>query len=231
MNWPTVTKADYTHRFSGAEIVSRAISDWQSLIVRHSISVSYKSCAFSALSVHCVLFTGAFLIPYFGTLALVGLPLFYMELAFGQFASLGPIAIWSLNPLFKGKYHILHHFYHGVVLTIGSLAYRWKSVLYAGGELPLVILLHLKEMINLKYTELERMLHKTKFHMYAPMSLRLFLAQCRCEDCVNDVLFRFGSRHGHHQHNDCRLLQRHHCVDDLLFCRVDDDTAAMDGLQ
>ena len=47
--------------------------------------------------------TGAFLIPYFGTLALVGLPLFFMELSFGQFASLGPIAIFSINPLFKGK--------------------------------------------------------------------------------------------------------------------------------
>ncbi|KAL5007638.1 hypothetical protein ScPMuIL_016444 [Solemya velum] len=45
---------------------------------------------------------GAFLIPYTIMLALVGLPLFYMELAFGQFASLGPIAIWRINPLMKG---------------------------------------------------------------------------------------------------------------------------------
>jgi len=45
---------------------------------------------------------GAFLIPYFGTLALVGLPLFYMEVAFGQFASLGPTKIWTINPLFRG---------------------------------------------------------------------------------------------------------------------------------
>ncbi|XP_074660842.1 sodium- and chloride-dependent glycine transporter 1-like isoform X2 [Tubulanus polymorphus] len=45
---------------------------------------------------------GAFLFPYVIMLALVGLPLFYMELAFGQFASLGPITIWRLNPLFKG---------------------------------------------------------------------------------------------------------------------------------
>ena len=36
-------------------------------------------------------------------LATVGLPLFFMELAFGQFASLGPIAIWKINPLFKGN--------------------------------------------------------------------------------------------------------------------------------
>ncbi|XP_025086985.1 sodium- and chloride-dependent glycine transporter 1-like isoform X2 [Pomacea canaliculata] len=45
---------------------------------------------------------GAFLIPYLLMLALVGLPLFFMELAFGQFASLGPITIWRVNPLLKG---------------------------------------------------------------------------------------------------------------------------------
>ncbi|ELU02987.1 hypothetical protein CAPTEDRAFT_121763 [Capitella teleta] len=45
---------------------------------------------------------GAFLVPYFVVLAIIGLPLFFMELAFGQFASLGPIAIWTVNPLFKG---------------------------------------------------------------------------------------------------------------------------------
>ncbi|XP_064634024.1 sodium- and chloride-dependent glycine transporter 1-like [Lineus longissimus] len=45
---------------------------------------------------------GAFLVPYIIMLAVVGLPLFYMELAFGQFASLGPITIWKINPLMKG---------------------------------------------------------------------------------------------------------------------------------
>ncbi|XP_074663038.1 sodium- and chloride-dependent glycine transporter 1-like isoform X1 [Tubulanus polymorphus] len=45
---------------------------------------------------------GAFLIPYVIMLLFVGLPLFFMELAFGQFASLGPISIWKINPLFKG---------------------------------------------------------------------------------------------------------------------------------
>ncbi|XP_059141513.1 sodium- and chloride-dependent glycine transporter 1-like [Physella acuta] len=45
---------------------------------------------------------GAFLIPYTLMLIGVGLPLFFMELAFGQFASLGPITIWRINPLFKG---------------------------------------------------------------------------------------------------------------------------------
>ncbi|KAM7535395.1 hypothetical protein Aperf_G00000091680 [Anoplocephala perfoliata] len=45
---------------------------------------------------------GAFLIPYAIMLAFVGLPLFFLEFAFGQFASLGPISIWSVSPLFRG---------------------------------------------------------------------------------------------------------------------------------
>nr|CDS26504.1 sodium and chloride dependent glycine [Hymenolepis microstoma] len=45
---------------------------------------------------------GAFLVPYVIMLGLVGLPLFFLEFAFGQFASLGPISIWNVSPLFKG---------------------------------------------------------------------------------------------------------------------------------
>ncbi|CAI9725862.1 sodiumchloride1-likedependent and chloride-dependent glycine transporter 1-like [Octopus vulgaris] len=45
---------------------------------------------------------GTFLIPYIIMLAIVGLPLFHLELAFGQFASQGPLSIWRINPLFKG---------------------------------------------------------------------------------------------------------------------------------
>ena len=45
---------------------------------------------------------GAFLLPYTIMLAVVGLPLFYMEVGIGQYASLGPITIWKMNPLLKG---------------------------------------------------------------------------------------------------------------------------------
>jgi len=45
---------------------------------------------------------GAFLIPYLLMLGFVGIPLFYLEMSFGQFSSLGPITIWRINPLWKG---------------------------------------------------------------------------------------------------------------------------------
>lgn len=45
---------------------------------------------------------GAFLIPYFTFLLLCGIPLFFLELSVGQFASLSPLAIWKISPLFKG---------------------------------------------------------------------------------------------------------------------------------
>lgn len=45
---------------------------------------------------------GAFLLPYCIMLIVVGLPCFFMELSFGQFASVGPLTIWRVSPLFKG---------------------------------------------------------------------------------------------------------------------------------
>lgn len=43
-----------------------------------------------------------FLIPYLFFLILCGMPLFFAEVTYGQFASLSPITIWRLSPLFKG---------------------------------------------------------------------------------------------------------------------------------
>uniref|UniRef100_T1IYR7 Transporter n=1 Tax=Strigamia maritima TaxID=126957 RepID=T1IYR7_STRMM len=45
---------------------------------------------------------GAFLIPYLIMLILAGKPMYFMELAFGQFASKGPLSIWKCTPIFKG---------------------------------------------------------------------------------------------------------------------------------
>ena len=54
------------------------------------------------LNIEAFSIVGAFLVPYVIMLILVGLPIFFLELSFGQFASLGPISIWKVSPLFKG---------------------------------------------------------------------------------------------------------------------------------
>ena len=47
---------------------------------------------------------GAFLIPYVIMLFLCGMPLFFMELALGQFLSLGPVTSWAaICPIAKGR--------------------------------------------------------------------------------------------------------------------------------
>lgn len=54
--------------------------------------------------IYIFFFLGAFLIPYCTMLLVGGIPLFYMELALGQFYQTGAITCWGrLVPLFKGK--------------------------------------------------------------------------------------------------------------------------------
>ncbi|XP_022235624.1 sodium- and chloride-dependent glycine transporter 2-like [Limulus polyphemus] len=45
---------------------------------------------------------GAFLLPYILLLVVVGKPMYYMEVALGQFSSLGPLSVWRCFPLAKG---------------------------------------------------------------------------------------------------------------------------------
>ncbi|NXX58325.1 SC6A5 protein, partial [Scopus umbretta] len=47
---------------------------------------------------------GAFLIPYLMMLALAGIPIFFLEVSLGQFASQGPVSVWKAIPALQVFY-------------------------------------------------------------------------------------------------------------------------------
>ena len=50
---------------------------------------------------------GAFLIPYLICVIIGGIPLFYLEVAVGQFMGVAGVKAWNLVPIFRGKTHTL----------------------------------------------------------------------------------------------------------------------------
>lgn len=81
---------------------------------------------------------GAFLIPYLVCLVAAGFPMMFLEMSFGQFASVGPITIWKICPLFKGigwailMVLLLVNTYYNVLIAY-SLYYLFASIT---NELP-----------------------------------------------------------------------------------------------
>lgn len=45
---------------------------------------------------------GAFLIPYLVVLLVIGKPLYFLEMALGQFSSYGSVKVWEMVPILKG---------------------------------------------------------------------------------------------------------------------------------
>lgn len=63
----------------------------------------YDYASLSSTATHGC-FTGAFLIPYWCSVLLAGLPFYFLELALGQYSSLGANCIFTnLAPIFQGE--------------------------------------------------------------------------------------------------------------------------------
>uniref|UniRef100_A0A8C7DAU8 Transporter n=1 Tax=Oncorhynchus kisutch TaxID=8019 RepID=A0A8C7DAU8_ONCKI len=81
---------------------------------------------------------GAFLIPYILFLVIAGMPLFYMELALGQYNREGAATVWKICPVFKGVGYtviiiaLYVGFYYNVIIA-WSLYYLFSSMT---SELP-----------------------------------------------------------------------------------------------
>lgn len=67
--------------------------------------------------------TGAFLVPYLFFMVIAGMPLFYMELALGQFNREGAAGVWKICPVLKGNVHRARSGAHPVLLC-GSASTR-----------------------------------------------------------------------------------------------------------
>ncbi|KAM3877893.1 sodium- and chloride-dependent neutral and basic amino acid transporter B(0+) [Diretmus argenteus] len=75
---------------------------------------------------------GAFLIPYFVMLVVVGIPLFFLESSLGQFCSQGPINVWKAVPILQGvgvamvSLNIIVSIYYTVIIAY-SMYYMFAS--------------------------------------------------------------------------------------------------------
>uniref|UniRef100_A0A3B3ZYJ9 Transporter n=1 Tax=Periophthalmus magnuspinnatus TaxID=409849 RepID=A0A3B3ZYJ9_9GOBI len=83
---------------------------------------------------------GAFLVPYLFFMVIAGMPLFYMELALGQYNREGAAGVWKICPIFKGVgftvilISLYVGFYYNVIIS-WALYYLFSSFT---GELPWV---------------------------------------------------------------------------------------------
>uniref|UniRef100_A0A3Q2X8Q6 Transporter n=1 Tax=Hippocampus comes TaxID=109280 RepID=A0A3Q2X8Q6_HIPCM len=83
---------------------------------------------------------GAFLVPYLFFMVIAGMPLFYMELALGQYNREGAAGVWKICPIFKGVgftvilISLYVGFYYNVIIS-WALFYLFSSFT---AELPWV---------------------------------------------------------------------------------------------
>uniref|UniRef100_A0A8C5B964 Transporter n=1 Tax=Gadus morhua TaxID=8049 RepID=A0A8C5B964_GADMO len=83
---------------------------------------------------------GAFLVPYMFFMVIAGMPLFYMELALGQYNREGAAGVWKICPIFKGVGYtvilisLYVGFYYNVIIS-WALFYLFSSFT---SELPWV---------------------------------------------------------------------------------------------
>uniref|UniRef100_UPI00358FC89F sodium- and chloride-dependent glycine transporter 2 n=1 Tax=Myxine glutinosa TaxID=7769 RepID=UPI00358FC89F len=142
---------------------------------------------------------GAFLIPYLAMLAFAGLPIFFMEVAIGQFASQGPISVWKAIPALQGCgvamviISILIAIYYNIiicytlfylfasftnVLPWGSCSNDWNTPFCRAKESALGMLVGLSSLVSGSEEYFKFYVLKITDGIHEPGSLRWHLVLC-----------------------------------------------------
>lgn len=70
---------------------------------------------------------GAFLIPYFIVLFVVGRPIYYLEMIVGQFSSRGSAKVYDMVPAMRGIDYIAHLSYKTIIEFLIQIIYQITS--------------------------------------------------------------------------------------------------------
>lgn len=103
----------------------------------------------------------SFLFPYIIMLIIAGLPLFFLELSIGQFASEGPITCWKMAPAFMGIGYgmviisAVVSIYYNMIIAY-AIYYMLVSFVYLDGGLPWESCGHEWNTPNCRYDALPR---------------------------------------------------------------------------
>ena len=136
--------------------------------------------------------SGAFLIPYVIMLVICGLPLFFFELSFGQFASVGPITIWRVSPFFRGESNLT------------AWERQMQSYLQSS---PLSLCLSLSQSLSLSVSLSLCLSLCLCLSLSLSVSVCLSVSVSVCLSALASVCYRYKIRHGADLSEPVSLLQ------------------------
>lgn len=98
-------------------------------------NVVQDSLGLPGLSLAALSSKGAFLIPYLMMLALAGLPIFFLEVSLGQFASQGPVSVWKAIPALQGESTLPSRLLRPIMLSLAPRGLQEGHLLLSTVEL------------------------------------------------------------------------------------------------